>query len=164
MNMSARLKLPLLAAGQAQKEMTVNETLSILDAVLAAAVEEPPRNSPPANPASGACYIVGAAPSGEWTGCPHHLAVFTAGGWRLIGPVEGMIALVKPSGLSACFINGAWQIGSVVGSKLMIGGKQVVGGRGAAVALPSGGTIVDVEARSTIAAIAARLKEHGLID
>ncbi|QIK79384.1 hypothetical protein G7077_11200 [Sphingomonas piscis] len=65
-----------------------------------------------------------------------------------------------------------WQhkAGAVIGriehlsSKLMIGGKQVVGGRGSPVPLPSGGSTADTEARAAISAIVTRLKEHGLID
>lgn len=45
----------------------------------------------------------------------------------------------------------------------MVAGEQVVGPRLASIADPSGGTIVDVEARAGIAAILNRLRQHGLI-
>lgn len=46
---------------------------------------------------------------------------------------------------------------------LRIGGSQVVGARGAAVADPAGGATIDAEARTAIAAILSRLEAHGLI-
>ena len=49
------------------------------------------------------------------------------------------------------------------GSALNIGGQQVVGARGAAIAAPAGGTAVDVEGRAAISAILAALRSHGLI-
>ena len=63
MSASPRLGLPFLSVGQAQKEFTHNEALQVLDSLVAGAVEEPPRASPPASPALGACYIIDAAPA-----------------------------------------------------------------------------------------------------
>jgi hypothetical protein len=47
---------------------------------------------------------------------------------------------------------------------VQISGKQVVGPRQPAIAAPSGGTVVDGEARSAIGAILAALATHGLLD
>ena len=90
MSGTARLNLPLLSTGQAQKETTVNEGLQLLDFVIAGAVIEMPRNDPPENPAIGECYIVGDAPTGAWTGWADALAGYSAGGWRRGPPVAGM--------------------------------------------------------------------------
>ena len=69
MSATARFAIPLLAAGQAQKELLHNEAVQSLERTLASpAVEEGPRVSPPASPAIGACYIVAAGPTGAWTG------------------------------------------------------------------------------------------------
>ena len=43
-----RLSLPFLSVGQAQKEFTHNEALQTLDVLVAGAIEEPPRATPPA--------------------------------------------------------------------------------------------------------------------
>ncbi|MFX4817188.1 DUF2793 domain-containing protein, partial [Acinetobacter baumannii] len=56
---TSRLALPLLAAGQAQKEMFHNEALALIDLALAAAVESVGLNTPPATPEDGQCWIVG---------------------------------------------------------------------------------------------------------
>ena len=65
---SARLGLPLLAPGQAQKELWHNEALALLDIAVQAVVEEVGRDAPPGAPQPGQCWIVGAAPTGDWTG------------------------------------------------------------------------------------------------
>jgi len=164
MSGSARLNLPFLSAGQAQKEFLHNEALQALDLMVAAAVEEAPRSNPPASPLLGACYIVGASPSGAWTGKSGCIAGFTSGGWRFIAPTEGLSAYVKSAGTWANYRSGAWEVGVLRGNSLVLGGVQVVGGRLAAIDDPSGGTTVDTEARGSIAQILAALREHGLIE
>ena len=164
MSASVRLGLPFLSAGQAQKEFVHNEALQTLDLLVAASVDEAPRSSPPASPAVGACYIVGEAASGEWTGKDGCLAGYTSGGWRQITPQDGMAAYVKSTGTWACYRAGAWELGSVRGSRLILGGAQVVGTRVAAIANPSGGTTVDSEGRAALVQILNALRQHGLIE
>jgi hypothetical protein len=69
----------------------------------------------------------------------------------------------KNSGEAATFRSGAWEKGHVRGAKLSVGGNQVVGARLAAVPDPAGGATIDAEARTAIASILARLRQHGLI-
>jgi len=64
----------------------------------------------------------------------------------------------------AVFRNGAWELGIVRGSAVVIGGQQVVGPRLPAIASPTGGTSPDSEARATLAEILAALAQHGLIE
>jgi hypothetical protein len=164
MSGTARLSLPFLSAGQAQKEITHNEALQTLDALVAGAVEEPPRADPPTTPAVGACYIVGSAPTGEWAGKPQYLAAFTTAGWRLLPPVEGMTLFVRSDAVSAVYRAGAWELGQVRASSVLIGGQQVLGSRAAAIASASGGATVDSEARAVLDQILGALRQHGLID
>src|SRR3546814_15984185 len=63
-----RFALPLLAVAQAQKEVTHNEALTLLDALVHAAIEAGPLATPPASPAVGPCWIVDADATGAWTG------------------------------------------------------------------------------------------------
>jgi hypothetical protein len=49
-------------------------------------------------------------------------------------------------------------------SGIVVGGERVVGARQPAVPSPSGGTVIDVEARAALAALTAALMSHGLID
>jgi hypothetical protein len=158
-----RFALPFIAPGQAQKELYHNEALQTLDMVAMPAVEEGPRDSPPVNPSLGACYIVGPSPTGAWAGEAHHLTGWTSGGWRFVAPAEGMTAYVRAASLPAVFRSGAWDVGAVRATALVIGGEQVVGPQAAAISSPSGGTTVDAEARATVVQILAALRQHGLI-
>jgi hypothetical protein len=159
-----RFDLLFLTAGQAQKEIYHNEALQILDAVVAAAVGEPPRNDPPTTPGLGSCFLVGDAPTGAWEGKPRHLAAFTSGGWRLIPPVQGMAVYVAPEGVWSIYRDGAWDVGAVRGSSLILDGQQVVGSRSSAIAAPAGGSTVDAEARTTIGQLLDAMRHHGLIE
>jgi hypothetical protein len=164
MTATPRLALPFLSAGQAQKEFFHNEALQTLDIVVAAAVEDGPLNTPPAAPAVGACYIVGSTPTDAWVGNSLALAAYSSGGWRFVAPAEGMTVYLKGSAVSASFRAGAWEIGILRGSSVIIGGDQVVGSRAGAIASPAGGTIIDSEARAAVDSILDVLRQHGLIE
>lgn len=122
-----------------------------------------PLATPPASPAIGACYIVGASPTGAWSGKAQHLAAWTSGGWRFVAPREGLAAYVKSSGTTAAYRSGAWVIGELSGAQVSVDGVKVVGARGAAIGAPAGGTTVDAEARAAVGLINAALRTHGLI-
>ena len=132
--------------------------------VVAAAVEEAPRNDPPPAPVAGSCFIAGPAPTGAWAGKAGALALYTAAGWRFAGPVEGMRALVKPGSTWAVRQGGQWELGSVHADRVMIGGSQVVGARQQAVANAAGGATVDTQARIAINGLLATMRAHGLIE
>jgi hypothetical protein len=163
MGATPRLSLPFLSAGQAQKEFTHNEALQLLDILVAGAVEEGPRVAPPSSSPLGSAYIVGASPTGAWTGKSQTVAAFTSGGWRFVSPAEGMTLYVKANDSWANYRQGAWETGMMRGSSLIIGGQQVVGSRGGAIGAPAGGLTVDSEARATIAQILSAMRTHGLI-
>lgn len=138
--------------------------LQVLDLIVAAAIEEPALSTPPAAPAIGSCYLVGASPTGAWAGRANQLAAFSSGGWRFVAPQDGMRALVKSSGVTASYRGGAWEPGAVIGTKLVVGGQQIVGSRAVAIAAPAGGSTVDAQARAAVNAILAALRQHGLIE
>jgi hypothetical protein len=163
MEATERLSLPFIVPGQAQKELAHNEALLRLDAIVAAAVEEEARDDPPPSPTAGATYLIGEAPTGEWAGRADHLAAFSSGGWRYIAPVVGLSIFVKTSGAIAIYQSSGWELGTLRGSRLEIGGKQVVGTQTASITAPSGGGTVDLEARSSISQILTALRQHGLI-
>ena len=160
---TARWGLPLLEAGQAQKEMTVNEALARLDLLAQAGVVAVGVDMPPSAPTEGQAWIVGSAPTGVWAGQARAVAGWTAGGWRFVAPREGMSAWSAADGCAAAFVGGQWRVGRLVGTSVAIGGVQVVGARAAAVAAPAGGSVVDAEARVALAAVLGALRGHGLI-
>lgn len=159
-----RLSLPFLAVGQAQKEFTHNEALQTLDTLVAGAVEEPPRATPPAAPSPGDTYLVDIGATGAWAGKSQCVATWTSGGWRFIPPVEGMMLNERASGATVTFRNGSWEMGAIRGAFLLIEGQQVVGARRPAIDSPGGGAVIDGEARAAIEAILGALRQHGLID
>lgn len=164
MDMTARLALPLIAPGQAQKEMTHNEAVALLDLAVQAGVTAVRVDVPPAAPGTGECWIVGETPGGAWTGRSGMLAGWTAGGWRFVAPREGMAVWSQSDTMAWTYRAGAWRKGEVRGLSLRVNGRQVVGAQAAAIAAPNGGATVDAEARATLVAVLAALRGHGLID
>lgn len=139
-----RFALPLLAVAQAQKEVTHNEALTLLDALIHAAVEAGPLATPPAAPAEGQCWIVAAAPTGAWTGHENAIAIRTGGGWRFAPPREGMRVTRLADGARLRFDGGAWAAPGAVGAA-------------------SGGSTIDSEARSAISTLILHLAAQGLL-
>jgi hypothetical protein len=161
---TARFALPLLLPGQAQKEAFHNEALALLDAALHACVEGDPTDELPADPAPGESWIVGPGATGAWSGRAGNLATWTASGWRFTAPVPGMTVWNIDAGYRLAWTGAAWSQGEWPISALMIGGQQVVGHRLETLPSPSGGTIIDVEARASVDAIIVALRTHGLIE
>lgn len=75
------LALPLLAAAQAQKHVTMNEALFLIDALTQIAVKEQGRNAPPDQPVAGDRYLIGTTPTGGFAGKAGMLAAFDGNGW-----------------------------------------------------------------------------------
>lgn len=161
---SARFALPLILPGQAQKEAFHNEALTRLDAALHACIEEGPLAAPPGDPEAGQSWLVGEEATGAWAGREGALASWTAGGWRFVSPVPGMLVWNIDQGCWLHWSGSAWSDGSLPVAALVIGGEQVVGPRLPDVPSPSGGTTIDAEARAAVDAIIATLKTHGLIE
>ena len=160
---SVRLGLPLLQSGQAQKEMSHNEALTLLDLAVQPVVESVGMNAPPTAPVAGICWVIGTAPSGAWTGQAQALAGWSEAGWRFIAARDGMAAWSLVDGAIARFSDGAWTVGRVSGTEVVLGGNVVVGARQAAIADPAGGSTTDAAARAAIISILAALRTHGLI-
>ncbi|MCA1198734.1 DUF2793 domain-containing protein [Sphingomonas sp. R647] len=164
MTATTRFALPLLHAGQAQKEMFHNEAVVGIDALLHPDVQGVGVNAPPASPEPGEAWIVGDAPSGDWAGHDDEIACWTDGGWRFSVPRAGMEVWAESLAQPVRYRAGeGWQIGVIAASRIDIGGVQVIGARGEAVATPAGGAIVDEQARDAIVAILDALRAHGLI-
>ncbi len=89
---TANLGLPFIEGSQAQKHVTHNEALRILDAVIQVAVLDTDRTAPPASPDDGDRHIVAAAPTGAWAGHAAAIATWEDGAWRFLAPHTGWIA------------------------------------------------------------------------
>ncbi|QGP78106.1 DUF2793 domain-containing protein [Sphingobium sp. CAP-1] len=164
MDMTARWALPQLFAGQAQKEIFHNEALTRIDALLHGRVESADEATPPGAPAPGQCWIVADGATGAWAGQSGAIACWSEGGWRFLAARAGARMDVADRG-HALFHDGAeWRDGEIRGDGLYLDGARVVTVRQAAVSAPSGGTVIDMEARATIATILTALRAHGLIE
>jgi hypothetical protein len=87
---SPNLALPFLLAAQAQKHVTVNEALRILDGLVQLSVLEA-RASPPGSPVAGTRYLVTATATGAWAGWEGSIALFDDNAWRRLIPQEGWL-------------------------------------------------------------------------
>ena len=144
MGMTTRLGLPLLEAGQAQKEIWHNEALALIDLAVQAEVMGIGLDAPPAAPVAGACWIVGSNPTGAWQRQAGALAGWTEGGWRFVPPREGMAAWHRGTRSMVRYAEGQWHAAAVV-------------------APATGGATVDAEARAVLAAVIAGLRRLGLV-
>jgi hypothetical protein len=161
--LSPRLRLPLLSVGQAQKEMTHNEALALIDILLHPVVEAVAPSAIPASPLVGQCWVVGTSAIGAWAGKDGHVAGWTAGGWRFVAPVQGMALWSLADSVIARRTANAWELGRSAALSYHVAGLQVVGAQRPAISNPMGGINTDTEARATIGAVLSALRLHGLI-
>lgn len=160
---TARWALPFIQPGQAQKEIFHNEALCLLDAAMHPVAEARGENVPPPSPVIGQGWIVGAAPTGDWADRADMLAVWTAGGWRFLAPVEGMRVWLRDQEAFSSWTGSEWRDGELTGVAVVIDGNSVVGTQQPPISDIAGGVVQDAEARSKITEILAVLRTHGLI-
>jgi hypothetical protein len=148
---TARHGLPLIVPGQAQKEMTHNEALALLDLIAQPSVVAIAPFTPPENPGLGECWIVGMDALGAWAGHEGAIAGWSAGGWRFAAPRDGMIVWNAESENFARYASGTWRVGELLGEPTPF------------IPMPSGGMTVDEDARDAIAAVIMTLRHYGLV-
>ena len=86
---TSHMNLTLIEQGQAQKEVTVNEALQKIDAILNAGVISIGDVTPPLSPTDGDVYIIGNSATGDWAGFDNEIAYFE-NVWKFISPNEGI--------------------------------------------------------------------------
>ncbi|MGR3762450.1 peptidase G2 autoproteolytic cleavage domain-containing protein (plasmid) [Roseobacteraceae bacterium NS-SX3] len=86
---SPNLALPYLMPAQAQKHVTHNEALQILDALVQLTIASFGASTPPAAPAPGEAHALGAAPGGAWAGHAQQIAIWQGEGWLFLAPRPG---------------------------------------------------------------------------
>lgn len=143
-DVTPRLNLALLHAAQAQKEITHNEALAKLDILLAPCVLGIVADPSGLNPVDGNCWIVGVSATGDWLERDNQIAGWTSNGWIFASPVTGQRAFGMDQNADYFFDGVHWIVGS-------------------SVALPSGGSVIDVEARQAIADLISALENHALL-
>ncbi len=97
MTTSNNLGFFLLQQNQAQKEITVNEALTTIDALMNTGAKSITIATPPSSPNPGDLYIVAASPTGAWAGQANNIAWYNQI-WQFIVPNAGMSLFVKDQG------------------------------------------------------------------
>lgn len=105
---STNLSLPYILPSQAQKHVTHNEALAILDAVVQLVVTDRDRSAPPDQPEPGARHIVGAAAAGPWAGQEGQVAVWMDSHWSFLSPRPGWRAWILSEARELLWQEGAW--------------------------------------------------------
>lgn len=149
MPQTPRLALPLIAAGQSQKDVTHNDALLALDRLVALAAQSATEAVPPANPADGAVWIVPTAGVAAWGQAAGTLMHRQGEAWIAEPPRDGQLAVVNDVGQLLVHAGG-WHAVRRVGAL-------------SALTLPAGGAMVDAEARAAVASIRTILQVHGFV-
>jgi hypothetical protein len=102
------LALPYLAASQAQKHVTHNEALSLLDGLLHLSVISRVLATPPTLPVDGNRFLIAAAPTGAWATHAGHVALRMEGAWRFLLPREGWRLWVENEDVLLIFDGANW--------------------------------------------------------
>lgn len=119
---TALLGLPYIAAAQAQKHVTHNEALDLLDAVVQLAVLSDTVASPPGAPSEGDRYII--PPSGAsdaFAGWANAVAIYRSGSWVALTPARGWTAFVLDRGEQRVFDGAAWQAVALTSNLPLLG-------------------------------------------
>jgi hypothetical protein len=139
---TARHSLPNLYVGQSQKELTHNEALARIDALLHPVVEAK-LAAPPAgltDASDGLCWLIASAATGQWAGRSGEIARWSGGSWRYIAPVPGMALWLSLGDKRLFYIAGSWV-------------------EPGAITNPVGGAVIDVEVRAALIAILDHLRQ-----
>ena len=105
---TTHLILPLLAAAQAQKHVTHNEALEILDAVVQLSVKDRDLTAPPGGEAEGDRYIPAATATGAWASQEGNIAHFVGAAWAFYTPREGWRAWVDDENVALVHDGANW--------------------------------------------------------
>lgn len=106
-----RLALPYVAAGQAQKHVTVNEAFARLDGLVQMAVETQTLSSAPNAPKDGSLYILAPSPTGTaWSGYSAGSVMrYEAGSWSALAIDEGTVAWLRDEDRLVVFDGQQWR-------------------------------------------------------
>lgn len=103
-----RMLFPEIAASQAQKEVTHNEALKMLDVFVFMAVEDKDLTTPPGGESEGESWIVATGGAGAWAGHDLDIAQYYNAGWTFYDALEGYQAWVKDEDAEYVFDGAAW--------------------------------------------------------
>jgi len=109
MTNSPILSMPYIAPSQAQKHVTHNEALRLLDILVELSVDSRSVTSPPSTPIEGQCFVVATGALGDWSGQDGQIAVRENGIWVFITPKTGWIAMVTDVMELTTYTGSGWE-------------------------------------------------------
>ncbi len=109
MSETPNLGLPVMEAAQAQKHVTHNEALLLLDAQIHLSVISRSLNTPPGSVSDGDRYLLTATPAGAWAGHAGDLAFRQSGGWVFAAPRAGWRLWVEQESKFLLFDGSTWR-------------------------------------------------------
>jgi hypothetical protein len=109
-DITTHLGLPYLMAAQAQKHVTHNEALRLLDGVVQLSVLDRTRAAPPASPSDGDRHLVASGATGLWAGWDLNVAYWVDGAWIRLVPRTGWLVWVAAEGLFVVWTGSAWEV------------------------------------------------------
>ena len=133
--------LPLLFAGQAQKEFFINQSSSMIDSLMMKCIDNSIA-SPPNEPVEGATYRIATSAQGDWSDHEDEVAIFVGGAWVYVPPFDGMTLFDRTLGAFLHYQSG-WQAA-----------EEPIEA--------TGGSTVDVEARQMINELVEALRKVGI--
>jgi len=102
------LGLPYILPSQAQKHVTHNEAIRLLDVLVQLAVADRGRTAAPTDPAEGDRHIVGSGATGAWAGRDGQIALWEATGWAFLAPLPGWRAAVLEEARTVVWDGAGW--------------------------------------------------------
>jgi len=105
---TTNLLLPFIQAAQAQKHITHNDALRLLDGLTQISVLDRNLATPPGIPAEGARYIVASGATGLWAGWDGDVAFYTGGAWLRLPARTGWVVWVQDEAQVVVLIGSVW--------------------------------------------------------
>lgn len=125
MSETVNLALPYIAAAQAQKHVTHNEALRMLDALVMLAVRDRDLSAPPGSPAEGDRYLVNPTGAGAFAGKDGQIAQYRDGAWAFHAPLAGWLCYVEDEDALLLFDGSDW--GSPLGPNPVLQNLALLG-------------------------------------
>ncbi len=108
-DITTHLLLPYILAAQAQKHVTHNEAVRLLDAIVQLSVLDRDLTAPPASSADGDRYIVASGGTGLWAGWDMNVTTWVDGVWMRLVPRPGWLAWIADEATFFVWNGSAWQ-------------------------------------------------------
>ena len=108
-NETPNLSLPYIMPAQAQKHVTHNEAIELLDVITQLTLEGVAATVPASSPTEGQSWALGASSTGAWAGQDGMIASWRGGGWLFVAPQDGWMAWCKDAADLKVRTGGAWE-------------------------------------------------------